>query len=39
MLVGAYIQLGEFVRMRDMLARLLPHWTEDMLLYPFILAL
>lgn len=31
--------LGEFERMRDMFARSVIHWTEDMQLYPYILGL
>ena len=31
--------LGEFERMRDMFARSMVHWSEDMLLYPFVLGL
>ena len=33
------IMVGEFVRMRDTIARVLVFWTEDMELYPYILAL
>ena len=35
----SYIVLGENERMRNMLARALPHWSQDMPLYPFMLAL
>lgn len=31
--------LGEFERMRDMFARSIIHWTEDMQLYPYVLGL
>lgn len=31
--------LGEFERMRDMFARSLVHWSEDLPLYPFVLGL
>ena len=33
------IMVGEFERMRDAIARVLVFWTEDMELYPYILAL
>ena len=39
MIVFICIMLGEFVRMRDAIARVLVFWTEDMELYPYILAL
>ena len=35
----AYNLVGEFVRERDMIARTLPFWTEDMEFYPYMLAL
>jgi len=34
----SYTMLGEMVRMRGFLAGILPHWTEEMQLYPAILA-
>ena len=37
--VFSCIMMGEFERMRDTLARVLVFWTEDMQLYPFMLAL
>ena len=37
--VFSCIAVGEFERMRDTIARVLVYWTEDMELYPFILAL
>ena len=36
--VGLYITLGEYERMRDMMASALVSWTEDMSMYPFILS-
>ena len=35
--VGLYITLGEYERMRDMMAGALVFWTEDMTMYPFVL--
>ena len=35
--VGLYITLGEYERMRDMMASALVFWTEDMTMYPFVL--
>ena len=31
--------LGEYERMRDMFARSMVHWSEEMQLYPFVLGL
>jgi len=39
LLVGSYIVLAEFEKMRDLVARVLPFWTEDSTLYHCILAL
>ena len=36
--VGLYITLGEYERMRDMMASTLVSWTEDMSMYPFVLS-
>ncbi len=36
--VDSYITLGEFEKMRDLVARVLPFWTEDMPLYHGVLA-
>ena len=33
------IMIGEFERMRNTLAGILPHWNKDMAAYPFILGL
>ena len=38
LLFGSYIRLGEFERMRNALAGVLPHWDKDMPSYPFLLA-
>ena len=34
-----FTMLGDMVRLRGFLASIMPHWTEEMLLYPAILAL
>ena len=39
LMVGSFIVLAEFERMRDMVARALTFWTEDLPLYHCILAL
>ena len=36
--VDSYIGLGEYEKMRDLVARVLPFWTEDMPLYHGVLA-
>ena len=33
------IMIGEFTKMRNVLAGILPHWSRDMPCYPFILGL
>ncbi len=38
-MVGSYIVLAEFEKMRDLVGRVLPFWTEDTPLYNCILAL
>ena len=38
-MVGSFIVLAEFERMRDMVAGALPFWSEEMPLYHCILAL
>ncbi len=35
----ACVWLGEFQKQRDTMARVLPHWKEDMALYPFIISM
>ena len=39
LLFGSCIHLGEFEKMRNSLAGVMPHWSQDMQSYPFLLAL
>jgi hypothetical protein len=38
LLFGSCIHLGEFEKMRNSLAGVMPHWSQDMQSYPFLLA-
>ena len=38
-IVRSFLQLGEFEKLRDLMAWVLSFWTEDMHFYPYLLAL